>query len=113
MIADVLKLTNCVIDGEIVAWGRDILPFSELQRRLGRKKVTQKILKEIPVKFLAFDCLEFEGIDFRHEPYSVRRKKLQDIIGFTFLDCLTLSPTVKASDWNDVSEARAKSNQKS
>ena len=112
VIADVLKLTNCVIDGEIVAWGRDILPFSELQRRLGRKKVTQKILKEIPVKFLAFDCLEFEGIDFRHEPYLVRRKKLQDIIRFTFLDHLMLSPIVEASDWNDVGEARAKSRSK-
>ena len=109
VIADVLKLENCVLDGEIVAWGRDLLPFSELQRRLGRKKITQKILDEIPVKFLAFDCLEFEGTDIRKEPYEVRRKKLQDAIGLTNLDCLMLSPMIEASDWNDLTEARARS----
>ena len=38
VLAEVLKLENCVLDGEIVAWGKNIFPFSELQRRLGRKK---------------------------------------------------------------------------
>ena len=109
VIADVLKLKNCVIDGEIVAWGKDILPFSELQRRLGRKKVTQKILDEIPIKFLAFDCLEFEGIDIRRESYEVRRKKLQDLLGLIRLDRLEIASKIEALDWNDVIEARAKS----
>ena len=109
MLAEVLKLEDCVLDGEIVAWGKNILPFSELQRRLGRKKITKKVLDEIPVKFLAFDCLEFMGIDIRQESYERRRRKLQEIINQVNLSCLVLSPQVKASNWSDVAKARAKS----
>ena len=109
VLAEVLKLEDCVLDGEIVAWGKNILPFSELQRRLGRKKITKKVLDEIPVKFLAFDCLEFMGIDIRQESYERRRRKLQEIINQVNLSCLVLSPKVKASNWSDVAKARAKS----
>ena len=49
-----------VLDGEIVAWepesGR-ARPFSVLQQRLGRKKVSERMLRETPVAFLAFDVL--------------------------------------------------------
>jgi DNA ligase 1 len=36
-------------------------PFSVLQQRLGRKKVGEKMLREIPVAFLAFDVLYAGG----------------------------------------------------
>jgi DNA ligase-1 len=36
-------------------------PFSVLQQRLGRKKVSEKMLREIPVAFLAFDLLYAGG----------------------------------------------------
>ena len=36
-------------------------PFSVLQQRLGRKKVSEKMLREIPVAFLAFDVLYVGG----------------------------------------------------
>ncbi len=36
-------------------------PFSILQQRLGRKKVSEKMLREIPVAFLAFDVLYVGG----------------------------------------------------
>jgi DNA ligase-1 len=47
-----------VLDGEVLAWrdGR-ALPFSELQKRLGRKKPTAAIAREVPVAFVAFDVL--------------------------------------------------------
>ncbi len=49
-----------VLDGEILPWrdGRP-LPFSELQRRIGRKTVGKKLLKEVPTAFLAYDVMEF------------------------------------------------------
>jgi len=56
---------DCILDGEIVAWeysageetpGR-ARPFSVLQQRLGRKKVSEKMLREIPVAYIAFDVL--------------------------------------------------------
>lgn len=55
-----------VLDGEIVAWsypaqssgeaGR-ALPFSALQQRLGRKKVSHELMRRVPVAFLVFDVL--------------------------------------------------------
>ena len=35
-------------------------PFSVLQQRLGRKKVSEKMLREVPVAFLVFDILYAE-----------------------------------------------------
>ncbi|HEX3322774.1 MAG TPA: ATP-dependent DNA ligase [Terriglobales bacterium] len=55
-----------ILDGEIVAWSMSgtggsetarALPFSVLQQRLGRKKVSEKMLHEIPVAYLVFDVL--------------------------------------------------------
>jgi DNA ligase-1 len=55
---------DAILDGEIVAWdsasGR-ARPFSVLQQRLGRKKVSDKILHETPVAFLVFDVLYAGG----------------------------------------------------
>ena len=59
---------HLVLDGEILAWAtgaanRDgssagsALPFSALQRRLGRKNVSEALLREVPVVYVAFDLL--------------------------------------------------------
>src|SRR5882757_5461267 len=37
------------------------LPFSTLQQRLGRKKVSEKMMREIPVAYLVFDILCADG----------------------------------------------------
>ena len=54
---------DAILDGEIVAWsyseegpGR-ALPFSALQRRLGRKKVSTELMRRVPVVYLVFDVL--------------------------------------------------------
>jgi DNA ligase-1 len=57
---------DAILDGEIVAWsylstetsepGR-ALPFSSLQQRLGRKTVSDELLRKVPVAYLAFDLL--------------------------------------------------------
>ena len=76
------KLPNgCVIDGELLAWkDGNVLPFAQLQRRIGRKKVGKKILNDIPVILLAYDLLEYEGVDIRELPLQERREKLESII---------------------------------
>lgn len=56
---------DLILDGEIVAWHRPegatdpgrALPFTEIQKRLGRKKVKASLMKEVPVAFIAFDVL--------------------------------------------------------
>jgi DNA ligase 1 len=60
-----------VLDGEILAWGApedssssqegSALPFSALQKRLGRKRVTDKMMRDIPVVYVAFDVLYAGG----------------------------------------------------
>ena len=55
-----------VLDGEILAWqfdetGGRALPFSSLQKSLGRKRVSQTLMQEIPVAYVAFDVLHIGG----------------------------------------------------
>lgn len=72
---------GCVIDGELLAWkDGKVLPFAQLQRRIGRKKVGKRLLTDIPVVLLAYDLLEHEGQDIREHPLQERRTKLEAII---------------------------------
>jgi DNA ligase-1 len=70
-----------VLDGEIVGWkeGR-VLPFNDLQKRIGRKSIGKKLLADVPAHFLAFDLLEDGGLDLRDRPFSERRRRLEAII---------------------------------
>ena len=69
-----------VLDGELVAW-RDgaIRPFAELQQRIGRKKLSPAILKQVPVRFLAYDLLEQNSTDVRPLPLHERRERLEQV----------------------------------
>jgi DNA ligase-1 len=49
---------DVILDGEILAWRNgQALAFSELQKRLGRKKVSAAMQRDIPVSYVAFDVL--------------------------------------------------------
>jgi DNA ligase-1 len=79
---------NVILDGEILAWDADAmrddpveaaeaehgslvhfhshrrgraLPFSNLQKRLGRKKVSQQWMQQVPVAYIVFDVLYAGG----------------------------------------------------
>jgi DNA ligase-1 len=72
-----------ILDGEILAWdfkNDRALPFSSLQTRLGRKKVTAELRKQAPVVFMAFDVLFADGALQIEEPLQTRRKILERII---------------------------------
>lgn len=70
-----------VLDGEIIAWkdGKP-MPFQKLQKRLGRKVVSRKLMTEIPVSFIAYDILEINSIDIRQETLMSRRQKLENLL---------------------------------
>src|SRR5215207_3463368 len=54
--------SDVIIDGELVpAIDEVILPFSELQKRLGRKNVGSQLLKAVPVVLVAYDLLYAGG----------------------------------------------------
>jgi DNA ligase-1 len=100
-----------VLDGEIVVWrdGR-VQPFNELQKRLGRKALRSKILREQPVILLAYDLLEEEGEDLRRQPQYVRRAHLEALLekhapGPSGLP-LQLSPAVQGNTWQELAILR-------
>jgi len=69
-----------LLDGEVLAW-RDDRPdsFFRLQRRLGRKAPEPEVLAEIPVAFMAYDCLAREGRPLFEEAWTERRRELEAI----------------------------------
>jgi DNA ligase-1 len=72
---------DAVIDGEIVpARGEQILPFSELQKRLGRKTIGEDLMLEVPVILVAYDLLYAAGRVLTDEPLEERRKLLEQTI---------------------------------
>ena len=73
--------TDAVIDGEIVpALADRILPFSDLQKRLGRKTIGAELQQQVPVILVAYDLLYASGRVLTDEPLTERRKLLEEII---------------------------------
>lgn len=100
-----------VLDGEIVGWKNGhVLPFGELQRRIGRKTVGRKLVSEVPVNFVAFDLLELNRKDFRNTPFMQRRVQLESLLShISETDPFTLSPHVTACTWSDCQRLREQS----
>jgi DNA ligase-1 len=98
---------DTILDGEIVAWEYpanladtqqvvdeaaseaseskamnlgQARPFSVLQQRLGRKKVSERMLREIPVAYLAFDVLYAGGELVMDRPLRERARILDDLL---------------------------------
>jgi DNA ligase-1 len=97
-----------VLDGEIVAWRDERpLPFAALQTRIGRIKLSPKVLASAPVVFMAFDVLELEGVDMRQSPLVERRAKLEDLVGhLPATMAVRISPHVTSSSWEELIELR-------
>jgi DNA ligase-1 len=83
LIEPLAELTRDVIlDGEIIsARGEEILPFSDLQKRLGRKTVSEDLLASTPAVFVAWDILYATGRVLINDPLEARRAKLEELIG--------------------------------
>ncbi len=113
------------IDGELVVliapeheYATDSLDglaiFASLQQRLGRKVVSEKTLRELPVAFIAYDLLESEGRDLRGEPQHMRRALLEHLVDRLFDEAkargerlpIRISPTVSADTWDELAEKR-------
>ncbi len=106
--------TDVIIDGEIVpARGDLILPFSELQKRLGRKTVSEELRAEVPVILVAYDLLYAEGRVLINEPLEERRFVLEQMIakqGTIRLSVAKRFRDVSALD-NEFDAARARGNE--
>jgi DNA ligase-1 len=73
--------TGAILDGEIVpAREGRILPFAELQKRLGRKTVSPELLASTPVVFVAYDLLYAGRRVLIDEALDERRRIMESIV---------------------------------
>ena len=73
-----------ILDGEIVAWrdnedGGHAMPFSGIQKRLGRKQVSEKLIAEVPVAYVVFDVMYADGELMLDRPLSERGQVLDGV----------------------------------
>jgi bifunctional non-homologous end joining protein LigD len=76
-----LGATACVLDGEIVALGKDGRPDAALLRRRPARPTAPgaKDAREAPITFLAVDLLHRDGHDLTGLPYRDRRERLEEL----------------------------------
>jgi DNA ligase 1 len=102
-----------VLDGEVLIWREgQVQRFAELQRRIGRKQLGPKLLRELPAVLCAYDLLEVQGDDLRQRPQQERRQRLEQLLAAHPHPSLILSPRVSADNWAGLAtlreEARAR-----
>ncbi|MEO0489052.1 MAG: ATP-dependent DNA ligase [Cyanobacteria bacterium J06659_2] len=103
-----------VLDGEIVCWdGQQPLDFNDLQKRLGRKRVTAKLMDSNPVHYLAYDLLEWQGQDIREWPLHQRRDQLLKLLAEFPSDLISPSKTVEFDSFEQLQTMRATAREQS
>jgi DNA ligase-1 len=105
-----------VVDGELLvkgefqgaeAQGGAAASFNALQQRLGRKLVSQKMLKDYPAFVRLYDIL-FDGEeDVRALPWSERRARLESFVPKLDPDRFDISALIEAKDFEALEEIRA------
>lgn len=97
-----------VLDGEVLPFkDQKILGFRDLQKRLNRKKPTEKLLKDIPVILKTYDILEHDGKDVRALPLLTRREMLESVIGTD--GKISVTETILGNDWSELDNLRGES----
>jgi DNA ligase-1 len=101
-----------VVDGEVLVWdhANDVpAPFAELQRRIGRKTLSAKLLAELPAVLVCYDLLELDGVDLRALPQRERRTLLETLVAACDQPQLKISPLIHAESWEALAALREES----
>ncbi|MBL9167754.1 MAG: ATP-dependent DNA ligase [Verrucomicrobiales bacterium] len=99
-----------ILDGEIVVWKADqVQPFALLQQRIARKRLPASLLKDAPVIFVAYDLLEWRGVDWRTRPQRERRQQLEHLVREVPEPHLRLSELLEGATWSELDQQRARS----
>ncbi|HEX8138831.1 MAG TPA: ATP-dependent DNA ligase [Pyrinomonadaceae bacterium] len=119
LIAPLASLpVDAIIDGELLPMrGDEVLPFADLQKRLGRKSVASELLTGTPVALIAYDLLYADGRVLIDEAFEERRKRLEKLVpsGSSASGSLRLSDARRMRDVSALDEefdrARARGNE--
>lgn len=103
---------TAILDGEIVAFSDRILPFAIIQKRLGRRIVSDKLRAEAPVVYFAFDLLFLDGEVLFETPLRERLEKLRGIVRGDAIRPSAQSPIRDAAHVDELFDgARARANE--
>src|SRR5690606_12238530 len=81
------------LDGELVVLRDDaVAPFGDLQQRLNRKRVDQRLTDAYPAGIIAYDLLAADGEDLRELPLRQRRARLEALATWPRLKLSPLVP---------------------
>jgi DNA ligase-1 len=106
--------SDYVLDGEIICYKDGaVMPFNILQKRIGRKNVSKKMMGENPAVMIAYDILEYKGEDLRELPMYERRILLESLCeDLKETGVVLLSELVEANSWEGLKDFRYKSREK-
>ena len=97
-----------VVDGEIVIKKNNkILSFNDLQKRIGRKSLTNKLLNDYPAHFIAYDILFYKKIDCRPLKLIERKQYLKKFAEIN--NQITFSESINFSTWKQLEDIRENS----
>lgn len=114
-LASVRIPEGTVLDGEVLIWQPGCeapAPFADLQKRIGRKTLSARLLDELPAVLCCYDLLEFGGVDLRALPQHERRALMETEVAAIGLPQLRLSPVIRADSWDELARLRAQSRER-
>jgi DNA ligase-1 len=99
-----------VLDGEVLAFEDGVpRPFADLQRRIGRERRVQEVAADVPVAFLTYDILEYDGVDVREFPLRERRARLLALVTNLEAGRIHVSEELTAPTWEALALRRDES----
>ncbi len=100
LIRDQVKSHEVILEGEVIAISEDGSPmlFQHLMRRFRRVHDIEEMTKQIPIQLYLFDLLYLDGQSLITNPYTERRKKLEEISGNIFLSKQVITTDLKEAE---------------
>lgn len=78
-LADLLPHHDVILDGEVVAFEDGRPSFERLQRRMHVPRPDQRLIREVPVRYVVFDLLFLDGRLLYDVAYADRRSLLAEL----------------------------------
>lgn len=96
------------LDGELLIRREGLIaPFGDLQKRLGRKNVSRKMLASHPAHMRVYDVLIWQGDDLRALPFAARREQIERAVKLINQPRIDISPLLDFTTWDDLAALRA------
>ncbi|MHA2162049.1 MAG: ATP-dependent DNA ligase [Candidatus Thorarchaeota archaeon] len=99
IVREDIQAHDVILDGEVVAVDKkgQPYPFQVVMKRFGRTKDIESTKEKVGLYLYVFDVLFVDGVPFVDEPYTIRRKKLEELVSSNLLtECIHTSDLKEA-----------------